>query len=202
MSSPIPQSAADIPGRGYNCLTCRLTFQTLDILKDHYRLDLHRCNLKRKVNGLAPLSQAELDVRETEQEDSRIPEIRLAAPGGKEKHAKKRNKEEKNRHRTEARVAKREQKMLRAKESFERQEARHKADMAGLDGMNEEEAAEHVITERMKLAPQRGFTQCIFSGKQFETSDAALTHMAKYVSAESERRGAFILSFLFAFLHV
>jgi pre-60S factor REI1 len=39
------------------------TFANEDEMKEHYRTELHRFNLKRKVTGLAPLSRAQFEVR-------------------------------------------------------------------------------------------------------------------------------------------
>eukprot|EP00002_Diphylleia_rotans_P003609 TRINITY_DN124_c0_g1_i5.p1 TRINITY_DN124_c0_g1~~TRINITY_DN124_c0_g1_i5.p1 ORF type:complete len:409 (-),score=82.65 TRINITY_DN124_c0_g1_i5:1644-2870(-) len=39
------------------CITCRLQFASIALQKDHYKTDLHRFNLKRKVAGLPPVSE-------------------------------------------------------------------------------------------------------------------------------------------------
>ena len=180
-AGPVQQQIG-LEGRSHHCLTCRLAFTSLDTLKDHYRVDLHRANLKRKVNGLTALTQAQLDAREVDRD---APELQvptsapLNARSGKDKHSKKRNKAKKEANRLEQRVAKREQKVLRAQESYERKEALLEAEMAGLEGMTEDEAADHVIAERLRKAPQRGPTQCLFSGEEFETMEEAVVHMAK-----------------------
>ena len=41
---------------GLSCNACMVAFPTLAALKDHYRRDFHRYNLKRKVAGLGPIS--------------------------------------------------------------------------------------------------------------------------------------------------
>ncbi|ODQ83201.1 hypothetical protein BABINDRAFT_159641 [Babjeviella inositovora NRRL Y-12698] len=43
------------------CTTCLVSFEGLDLTdkKEHYRTDLHRFNLKRKVNGLPPVQELE-----------------------------------------------------------------------------------------------------------------------------------------------
>jgi len=38
------------------CISCRLTFQNPEEQKNHYKSDLHRFNLKRKVAQLPPVS--------------------------------------------------------------------------------------------------------------------------------------------------
>eukprot|EP00743_Colponemidia_sp_Colp-15_P002986 GILK01003229.1.p1 GENE.GILK01003229.1~~GILK01003229.1.p1 ORF type:complete len:440 (-),score=64.39 GILK01003229.1:96-1361(-) len=49
-------------GQNLACTACKLTFQTADQQREHYRLEWHRYNLKRKVAGLGPVS---LEVFET-----------------------------------------------------------------------------------------------------------------------------------------
>eukprot|EP01052_Picozoa_sp_SAG31_P033306 SAG31_NODE_3745_length_3929_cov_2.044125_2_plen_148_part_00 len=80
----------------------------------------------------------------------------------------------------EARVAKREQRILRAHEAVERKNALLDEEMAGLEGMTEEEAADYVIAERLRKAPERLPTQCMFSGEQLGSLEEAVIHMAKY----------------------
>eukprot|EP01052_Picozoa_sp_SAG31_P014957 SAG31_NODE_947_length_10828_cov_3.713953_2_plen_361_part_00 len=45
----------------FQCGTCQLAFVLRDDLKAHYKEDLHRENLKRKVSGMRPLSHHELE---------------------------------------------------------------------------------------------------------------------------------------------
>jgi hypothetical protein len=39
------------------CITCRLTFASADEQKSHYKTDLHRFNLKRKIAQLPPVNE-------------------------------------------------------------------------------------------------------------------------------------------------
>lgn len=39
-----------------SCLCCHLLFESSDLHREHYRSELHRFNLKRKVAGLAPVT--------------------------------------------------------------------------------------------------------------------------------------------------
>ena len=41
---------------GLTCNACMVSFGSLAALRDHYRRDFHRYNLKRKVAGLGPIS--------------------------------------------------------------------------------------------------------------------------------------------------
>lgn len=44
--------------RVLTCFTCRLVFDNSDLMREHYKSDLHRFNLKRKVAGLPPVQEA------------------------------------------------------------------------------------------------------------------------------------------------
>jgi len=39
------------------CLSCRLEFANSDLMKDHYKTEFHRFNLKRKAAGLPSVTQ-------------------------------------------------------------------------------------------------------------------------------------------------
>eukprot|EP01123_Difflugia_compressa_P011084 TRINITY_DN4293_c0_g2_i1.p1 TRINITY_DN4293_c0_g2~~TRINITY_DN4293_c0_g2_i1.p1 ORF type:complete len:392 (+),score=57.03 TRINITY_DN4293_c0_g2_i1:71-1177(+) len=41
----------------FTCITCKLTFKDGDIMRAHYKTDLHRFNLKRKVANLPPVTE-------------------------------------------------------------------------------------------------------------------------------------------------
>lgn len=43
----------------FTCLACQIAFETADEQRSHYRSDWHRYNLKRKVAGVAPVSESE-----------------------------------------------------------------------------------------------------------------------------------------------
>lgn len=61
------------------CTACRVSLYDADEIRGHYRSDLHRVNLKRKVSGMRPLSERELmertrgmmESREKEKEEKR-----------------------------------------------------------------------------------------------------------------------------------
>lgn len=44
-------------GSNLTCITCRLLFSTNKEQREHYKTDLHRFNLKRKVANLPPVNQ-------------------------------------------------------------------------------------------------------------------------------------------------
>lgn len=62
------------------CTACRLSIRGGDERRTHYRSDLHRVNLKRKVTGLGPLSESELLGRINALQEQR-------KPTGREKQA-------------------------------------------------------------------------------------------------------------------
>lgn len=64
----------------YTCITCQVLFKTPELQREHYKLDWHRYNLKRKVANIPPVTLEEFDLRakehremaqETDQDDSR-----------------------------------------------------------------------------------------------------------------------------------
>lgn len=46
----------------FTCLTCRVSLSSADVQRDHYKSEWHIYNLKRKLNQLAPLPEAEYQV--------------------------------------------------------------------------------------------------------------------------------------------
>jgi len=40
----------------YKCLTCGVAFTDLEQLREHYKTDWHRYNLKRKVAAMPPVT--------------------------------------------------------------------------------------------------------------------------------------------------
>mmetsp|Transcript_2460 Transcript_2460/g.6876 ORF Transcript_2460/g.6876 Transcript_2460/m.6876 type:complete len:427 (+) Transcript_2460:101-1381(+) len=48
-------------GEQLKCISCRVIFNELEELKDHFRSELHRFNLKRKVLNLPPVTQQVFD---------------------------------------------------------------------------------------------------------------------------------------------
>ncbi len=59
MASSTTAAEADTGSdRVLTCFTCRLVFGDSEKMRDHYKTDLHRFNLKRKVAGLPPVQEA------------------------------------------------------------------------------------------------------------------------------------------------
>lgn len=50
----------------YTCITCQVIFKTADLQREHYKLDWHRYNLKRKVASIPPLTIEEFEQRAKE----------------------------------------------------------------------------------------------------------------------------------------
>lgn len=48
---------------GLYCPTCNMYFETEEEFKAHYHSDLHHYNMKRKIVGLKPATQAQFDKR-------------------------------------------------------------------------------------------------------------------------------------------
>lgn len=55
MAATTPTSQVALPG-SLLCITCHQVFEDAAAQREHYRSDVHRFNLKRKVAGLAPVS--------------------------------------------------------------------------------------------------------------------------------------------------
>lgn len=50
----------------YTCITCQVIFKTADLQREHYKLDWHRYNLKRKVACIPPVTLEEFEQRAKE----------------------------------------------------------------------------------------------------------------------------------------
>ena len=99
----------------FKCLACGLGYERLELLKEHYRTELHRCNLGRKVAGQAPLRAEEFERRAAEQQEV----VERPLPSGKDKHSRKKAKEMKQRAKNEERARRREAKMLKIQQRME-----------------------------------------------------------------------------------
>ena len=81
----------------------------MSALKEHYRGDLHRCNLKRKVQGLLPLSAADFQSRSEE-----LVTPAVVQPVGREKRSRKLSKEARQRDKQEQRARRHQEKFAGA----------------------------------------------------------------------------------------
>lgn len=53
----------------YTCITCQVMFRTPELQREHYKLDWHRYNLKRKVAGIPPVTLEEFELRAKEHKE-------------------------------------------------------------------------------------------------------------------------------------
>jgi pre-60S factor REI1 len=53
----------------FTCITCQVIFKTPELQREHYKLDWHRYNLKRKVVNIPPVSLEEFDTRAREHKE-------------------------------------------------------------------------------------------------------------------------------------
>ncbi|CAH2100017.1 unnamed protein product [Euphydryas editha] len=53
----------------YTCITCQVIFKTADLQREHYKLDWHRYNLKRKVASIPPVTLMEFEQRAKEHKE-------------------------------------------------------------------------------------------------------------------------------------
>lgn len=50
----------------YTCITCQVLFKSAELQREHYKLDWHRYNLKRKVASIPPVTLEEFEQRAKE----------------------------------------------------------------------------------------------------------------------------------------
>ncbi|KAJ0181133.1 hypothetical protein K1T71_003218 [Dendrolimus kikuchii] len=50
----------------FTCITCQVMFKTAELQREHYKLDWHRYNLKRKVASIPPVTYEEFELRAKE----------------------------------------------------------------------------------------------------------------------------------------
>ncbi|CAF4784448.1 unnamed protein product [Pieris macdunnoughi] len=53
----------------YTCITCQVLFNSADLQREHYKLDWHRYNLKRKVAGIPPVTLEAFEQRAKEHKE-------------------------------------------------------------------------------------------------------------------------------------
>lgn len=54
----------------FTCITCQVMFKTPELQREHYKLDWHRYNLKRKVASIPPVTLEEFELRAKEHRES------------------------------------------------------------------------------------------------------------------------------------
>ncbi|XP_012547732.1 uncharacterized protein LOC100862770 isoform X1 [Bombyx mori] len=54
----------------FSCITCKVLFNTSELQREHYKLDWHRYNLKRKVASIEPVTLEEFEERAKEHRES------------------------------------------------------------------------------------------------------------------------------------
>ncbi|KAJ2946472.1 hypothetical protein O0L34_g12520 [Tuta absoluta] len=58
----------------FTCITCQVLFKTPELQREHYKLDWHRYNLKRKVANIPPVTLEEFELRAREHRDQQAQE--------------------------------------------------------------------------------------------------------------------------------
>lgn len=61
-SKSVIKSKFNMPDN-FTCITCQVLFQTAELQREHYKLDWHRYNLKRKVASIPPVTLEEFEHR-------------------------------------------------------------------------------------------------------------------------------------------
>jgi len=171
-------------GVALTCITCRMRFDTPKEQREHYKEDLHRFNLKRKVANLAPVSQQLFDEKASNAADQNAPKetesekytcgvcnktyntsAQLDQHNGSKKHKdqlKKPPTEEK----------KREPKNL---ELMTQEEINNY--LSDAKNLNDEER--DFLRKKLESAPRYDETRCLFCNASSGSLDENVTHMTK-----------------------
>lgn len=56
----------------FTCITCQVLFKTPELQREHYKLDWHRYNLKRKVASISPVTLEEFELRAKEHREQSL----------------------------------------------------------------------------------------------------------------------------------
>eukprot|EP01132_Coremiostelium_polycephalum_P005429 gene5429-6773_t len=164
----------------FTCISCRIFFTTAEGQRTHYKSELHRFNLKRKVFDLPPVTEsvfnAKVDaIKKEEDKTNQGPEIlecricdkTFSSEGPHKQHLQsKKHKDnvaagvpEKIRNRKPKEVKKPEEDEDKEPETIEEAEAR--------------------LADKIKNAVQLPIEMCIFCNHKSETLEANVSHMAK-----------------------
>lgn len=173
----------------FTCLTCQVAFHNADAQREHYRVDWHRYNLKRKVAGLQPISAEIFRERVlAQQEKDRLENEKKSSSLGCEECNKVFNTENayKNhlvskKHRENvANFKERKERMIQRQAKAEKKEPVEKINWKKkLAEASTEEEVNKVIDEKIKMAIKLEETDCLFCDFKGETFDEKLEHMTE-----------------------
>lgn len=160
-----------------NCTACRTRLVGADARREHYRSDLHRVNLKRKVAGLGPLSLEEFARRvETAREEavvaSRDREVRFCDVCSKKFSSARalENHRGSRRHRDAVRARERDGLL---------EDMEDAASVVGSDTEAETAMIEMDIERRLAEAVAVPPTRCVFDDHESATAEENVAYMAK-----------------------
>ena len=167
----------------FNCNTCGVSFEGRDAMKSHYEGDLHRENVKRRVNGLVPLSQAVLGARTHKTTTSmattgykcKICDKRFSTPQTLGSHIQSKQHREKKAKLQEAELRKKVLAELEAEEDEESESLESSASLDSLLDCEPWEATAEKVGDEDKLTA----TDCLFCCIRAPDAESNLCHMAK-----------------------
>eukprot|EP01060_Flectonema_neradi_P013689 TRINITY_DN2042_c0_g2_i1.p1 TRINITY_DN2042_c0_g2~~TRINITY_DN2042_c0_g2_i1.p1 ORF type:complete len:373 (+),score=69.41 TRINITY_DN2042_c0_g2_i1:53-1171(+) len=169
----------------FNCNTCGVSFEGRDAMKAHYSGDLHRENVKRRVNGLVPLSQAALGARTHRTTTSmattgykcKICDKRFATPQTLGNHMQSKQHRDKKAKYQEAELRAKVMAELEAEEDEETEESLESSEESANSLFDREpwEATAEKVGEEDKLTA----TDCLFCCIRAPDAESNLCHMAK-----------------------
>jgi pre-60S factor REI1 len=193
---------------GFKCTSCRLMFKSSDEQRTHYKTDLHRFNLKRKVAGLPPIQQEVFDQKVTEirakQEENEKPQGWSCDSCNKQYSSENAYKQHMNCKKHSERLATLSQprRVINGTQLAQQQqtssaepatspstkdEAQPKTSSPTSTATTEGEGeptpktTEQIVEEKLKLglALKLRPTDCLFCRKSLPTLDKSITHMTK-----------------------
>eukprot|EP00123_Amoebidium_parasiticum_P000234 comp10563_c0_seq1/m.5270 comp10563_c0_seq1/g.5270 ORF comp10563_c0_seq1/g.5270 comp10563_c0_seq1/m.5270 type:complete len:373 (-) comp10563_c0_seq1:344-1462(-) len=160
----------------FTCISCRVSFPSAELQREHHRTDWHRYNLKRKVVGMAPVTAEGFQQRLEHQQEKTVLEKQAEEYSGQCKACNKvySTENQYNNH-----MASKKHKEMAAKyqarlESGEITASKPKKEEAEVDGeaMDEDDVEE---VENFEL----GETDCLFCPHQSKDFESNMAHMTK-----------------------
>lgn len=177
------------------CTACRVRLMGSDERREHYRSDLHRVNLKRKVGGLGPLTSEELAIRvaalRTEADATqRRREPKFCSACSKKFSSEKAldNHVRSRRHLDRVRALAAEGLDVEIStvggtdsEDMAIEDGRVEDAVLGgsVDAVDDDEAVEKELARRLAESREMDSTECVFDGSCHESLEENLAYMAR-----------------------
>ncbi|ORY38205.1 hypothetical protein BCR33DRAFT_720911 [Rhizoclosmatium globosum] len=156
MSTQTSTSAA-----AYTCLSCRVSFDSAEYQRNHFRSDWHKYNLKRKVVELPPIDLQEFSLRvqagqENAAQIAQASELQYTCTAFGNVHSVK------------------DSESTRRKEDETDSYWRTKFEQA-----ESEDELQALVNEKLALSPSLETTNCLFCPKHFQSIEENVAHMSQ-----------------------